>query len=129
MLESFDFGAPGIGSQLTGDLEALKSYNGLRIVPEYFQEGLTRLREKYLNIALDAVLHPASLSAKKAAKVQQAAAANEPPVQEEQLTATEWFERGYNAADLDEKLRCYSEAIRLKPDYVEAFNNRGFARY
>jgi hypothetical protein len=31
-------------------------------------------------------------------------------------------------SDLDEKLRFYSEAIRLKPDNVEALNNRGNAR-
>ena len=49
-------------------------------------------------------------------------------MQAHELTATEWFERGFNAADPDEKLHYYSEAIRLKPDYAEAFNNRGYAR-
>jgi tetratricopeptide (TPR) repeat protein len=128
MLENFDFGAPGIGSQLTGDLEALKGYNGLRVPPEYFTEAMGRLREKYLNVPLDAVLHPASLSAKRAAKEQQAVAATAPAVQEEELTAGEWFERGFNAVDPDEQIRCNSEAIRLKPDFAEAFNNRGVAR-
>jgi tetratricopeptide (TPR) repeat protein len=128
MLENFDFGAPGIGNQLTGDLEALKGYNGLRVPPEYFAEAMGRLREKYLNVPLDAVLHPASLSAKRAAKEQQAVAATAPAVQEEELTAGEWFERGFNAVDPDEQIRCNSEAIRLKPDYAEAFNNRGRSR-
>ncbi len=128
MLENFDFGAPGIGSQLTGDLEALKSYNGLRVPPEYFFEAMGRLRDKYLSVPLDAVLHPASRSAKRAAVDQQAAAASAPPVQEKELTAGEWFERGLSAVDLDEKLRCYSEAIRLKPDYTNAWINRGVAR-
>jgi tetratricopeptide (TPR) repeat protein len=128
MLENFDFGAPGIGNQLTGDLEALKGYNGLRVPPGYFAEAMGRLREKYLNVPLDAVLHPASLSAKRAAKEQQAVAATAPAVQEEELTAGEWFERGFNASDHDEELRCFSEAIRLKPDFAEAFYNRGLAR-
>jgi tetratricopeptide (TPR) repeat protein len=128
MLENFDFGAPGIGSQLTGDLESLKGYNGLRVPPEYFAEAMGRLRDRYLNVPLDAVLHPASLMAKRAAKDQQAVAASAPAVQEEELTAGEWFERGYNTSDHDEELRCFSEAIRLKPDFADAFNNRAFAR-
>jgi tetratricopeptide (TPR) repeat protein len=125
MLESFDFGAPGIGNQLTGELAALKRYNGLPIVPRYFAAAMDALRNEFLNISLDAVHHPASPTAKEAAKEQQAAAASAPPVQQKQLTATEWFERGYKATDGDEKIRCYGEAIRLKPDFAEAFNNRG----
>jgi len=128
MLDNFDFGAPGLGSQLSGDLEALRRYNGLRIVAEYFAEGMGRLRDKYLNLPLDAVQHPASLSAKQAAKKQQVAAASAPAVQEQELTAREWFERGYNAKNPDEKLRCYSEAIRLQPDFAQAFYNRGVVR-
>ena len=46
MLENFDFGAPGIANQLTGKLEALKSYNGLRVPPEYFAEAMGRLRDQ-----------------------------------------------------------------------------------
>jgi tetratricopeptide (TPR) repeat protein len=49
-------------------------------------------------------------------------------VQEKELTAQQWFERGFAAADVDERLRFYTEAIRLKPDYADAFNNRGNAR-
>src|SRR5262249_1718864 len=74
------------------------------------------------------VLHPVSRTAKQAAKDQREAAIAAPAVKEKELTATEWFERGFNAADLDEQIRCYSEAIRLNPDYGRAFNNRGTAR-
>ncbi len=42
--------------------------------------------------------------------------------------AQQWFERGFAAVDIDEKLRFYNEAIRLKPDYADAFNNRGNVR-
>ena len=125
MLEGFDFGSPKIASQLTGKLATLKSYNGLSIPPEYFLEAMGRLREKFLNVPLAAVLHPASPSAQVAATEQKAAADSAPPVKEKELTAQQWFERGFDAADLDEKLRFYTEAIRLKPDYADAFNNRG----
>ena len=128
MLEGFDFGSPKIASQLTGKLAALKRYNGLSIPPEYFLEAMGRLRERFLNVPLTAVLHPASPSAQVAATEQKDAADAAPPVQEKELTAQQWFERGFDAADPDEKLRFYGEAIRLKPDYAEAFNNRGNAR-
>src|SRR3984893_10551429 len=128
MVEGFDFGTPKIANQLTGTLAALKHYNGLSIPPEYFLEAMERLRGRYLNVSLTAVLHPASLFAQRAATEQKAAADAAPVVQEEELTAQQWFERGFAAADLDEKLRFYTEAIRLKPDYAAAFNNRGIAR-
>jgi tetratricopeptide (TPR) repeat protein len=127
-LEGFDFGTPKIASQLTGPLAALKHYNGLSIPPEYFLEAMDRLRGRYLNVPLDAVLHPASLSAQQAATEQKAAAETAPAVLKEELTAQQWFERGLAAASADEQLHFYNEAIRLKPDYTEAFINQGFAR-
>jgi tetratricopeptide (TPR) repeat protein len=129
MLEGFDFGTPTIASQLTGKLEALKGYNGLSIPPEYFMEAMKRLRGRYLNVPLTAVLHPASPSAERAATEQKAAAGAAPAVEEEELTAQQWFERGFAAADVDERLRFYTAAIRLKPDYIQALNNRGVTRY
>ena len=127
MLEGFDFGTPTIASQLTGKLEALRHYNALSLPPEYFLEAMGRLRDRFLNVPLDAVLHPASLAARQAATEEKGAAAMAPAVAEEELTAQQWFERGFNAKDPDEKLRFYSQAIRLKPDYAIAFYNRGVA--
>jgi tetratricopeptide (TPR) repeat protein len=163
MLEGFDFATPGIRSQLTGTLAPLQSYNALRIPAEYFEEGMQRMRDKWLNVALDGVLHPATTAAKNAAQDQQAAAAAAPPVAEKELTAQEWSERAFYATDPDAKVELYSqvypaqarlrhrilqrawardekgdlegalndldEAIRLKPDYADAFNNRGAVRY
>ncbi|MGA2410979.1 MAG: tetratricopeptide repeat protein [Candidatus Binataceae bacterium] len=128
MVEGFDFGTPKIASQLSGALAPLREYNGLSIPPEYFMEAMGRLRDRYLNVPLTAVLHPASLSAQRVATKQKEAAAAAPAVQEEELTAQQWFERGFAAVDINEKLRFYTEAIRLKPDFVEAFYNRGNAR-
>jgi tetratricopeptide (TPR) repeat protein len=128
MLEGFDFGSPGIAGQLTGTLAPLKSYNALRVPAEYFDEAMERLRTKFLNVPLDAVLHPASATAIRAAKIEQAAANAAPAVTGKELTAQEWFERGFNTSDHDEELRFFSEAIRLKPDYGLAFYNRGWAR-
>jgi tetratricopeptide (TPR) repeat protein len=129
MLEGFDFDTTNIVSQLAGTLAALKHYNALRIPPDYFDEAMERLRSKYLNVPLTAVLHPASPSAQRAASEQKAAADAAPAVQEKELTAQQWFERGFAAADVDDKLSCYNEALRLKPDFADAFYDRGNARY
>jgi DNA-binding CsgD family transcriptional regulator len=70
MLAGFDFGTPAIASQLTGKLAALKEYNGLVIPKGYFSPAMERLRNKFLSVSLDTVLHPASLPAQKVAKEQ-----------------------------------------------------------
>ena len=127
-LEGFDFSAPAISGQLPRTLAALKSYNALSVPVGYFDEAMDRLRRQYLNVALDTVMHPASISAARAARVEQAAASAAPVVTKLELTAQEWFERGVNATDHDEELRFFSEAIRLEPGFAEAFYNRALAR-
>jgi TPR repeat protein len=70
MFEGFDFGTPTIANKLTGKLAALKEYNGLPIPKGYFSSAMERLRNKFLNVQVDAVLHPASVSAQQVAKEQ-----------------------------------------------------------
>jgi tetratricopeptide (TPR) repeat protein len=128
MLEGFDFDSRGISRQLTGRMVTLRRYNALPVSVEYFDAAMSRLREKYLNVALDAVLHPVSESVKQVALGQQAAATAAPAVQEQELTAEQYFERGFEVSDLAERIRFYSQAIHLKPDFAEALNNRGLVR-
>jgi tetratricopeptide (TPR) repeat protein len=128
MLEGFDFDTPTIAGQLTGKLAGIRRYQALSMPAAYFFEAMGRLRDKYLSAPLDAVLHPASSPAQEVAAEQKTEAETAPAVQEEELTAQQWFERGYNAVDLEEKWHFYSQAIRLKPDYAEAYNNRGNVR-
>lgn len=129
LLEGCDIGSPAIARQLTGGLEPLRKCNALNIPADYFIDAMRKLREKYLNVPLSAVLRPASAPAKKAAEEQKVAAATAPKVEDEELTAQQWFERGKTATDLDEKIRLFSEAIRAKPDFGKAHNNRGQSRY
>jgi formylglycine-generating enzyme required for sulfatase activity len=95
MLEGFNFSTPGIAGQLTGVLAPLKRYNALNIPPEYFSEAMDRLRNEYLNVPLDAVLHSASPVARKAAKEQQSAAATARTVPKKMLTKQQSFERRF----------------------------------
>ena len=128
MLDGFDFDTPAIASQLTGELTVLKDYNALSVPPPYFAEAMERLQSRYLNVSVDAVLHPMSLSAQRAAVEQKAAADAAPAVLEKELTAEQWFERGVGTTDVDEKLRFYDEAIKLNPRSYTALANRGLAR-
>ncbi len=129
MLEGFDFTTPAIANQLTGKMAPLKRYNALTVPPDYFDAAMAKLRDKFLNVPLDAVLHPASSQAQKAATRQQDAAAGAPTVAGDDLTAQQWFERAVNAADPDLEIRFNTEAIRLQPNFAEAFYNRALAFY
>src|SRR5262249_4066043 len=71
MLAGFNFGAPTIANQLIGKLAALKEYNGLEIPKaRFFSSEMERLRNRFLNVLIDAVLHPPSDSAQQVAKEQ-----------------------------------------------------------
>jgi hypothetical protein len=70
MLQGFDFDTPAIAGQLTGKLEVLRKYNGLPIPKSYFRHGMERLRNKFMNVSVDAVLHLASVPAQQAATEQ-----------------------------------------------------------
>ena len=111
-LEGFDFNAPHVAAQLTGPLSSLSHYNALPVPAEYFDEAMQRLREKYLNIPLDAVLHPASPAAREAAARQQAAAAA--MVQQIEQDLPRSFERSLFSTDLDDKVHLYSQALTSK---------------
>ncbi len=128
-LEGFDFGSPSISKYLTGKLETLKKYNGQNVPAGFFEEAMGKIRDKFLNVPLDAVLHPVSATVQKEVKKQQVSASEATQVKEKELTAQEWFEKGYKSTDSDEKNHCYTEAIRLKPDFADAYTNRGVAHY
>lgn len=131
MLESFDFGSPLVLQSLPGKLARLRTYNGLKVYSEYFFEAMEKLRERYLNVEVASTKLPSlNLETRKLTKSQKIAASEAAPVDTSQLTAQEWFERGYvfqESKNTAEAIRCFSEAIRLKPEYAEVYNNRGVA--
>ena len=132
MLESFDFGSPLVKDSLTGKLALLNKFNGLRVYSEYFFEAMDKLCTRYLNVAISDIDLPAlNIEAKEITEIQKTAANEAQPVAKEELTAQEWFERGYifwNSKNFIESIRCYSEAIRLSPDDAVSYFGRGDAR-
>ncbi len=129
--EGFNFGSPSIAQYLTGKLSMLDNYNGLNVPSDYFNEAMDRLVNRFLNVPLDAVIHPLSAEAKKNADSQKAAVKKTAKVTESDLSAEEWFENGYKQGEArmyDEAIQYYTEAIRRKPDYPMAYYNRGVNR-
>lgn len=129
LMDGFSFSTPTIASRLTGPLAALARYNALGLSVEYFDAAMARLCERFLNVPLEAVLHPSSTSARAVAAQQQAAAAAAPAVMDQDLSAQEWLERGARSTDLEEQLRCFDEAVRLRPDAGEGRRYRGITRF
>ena len=71
--DGFSFGLPSVAEKLTGKIAAIKRYNGLDIPSGYFIEAMERLSERYLNVPLDAIIHPVSTEVRKAVKQEQMA--------------------------------------------------------
>ncbi len=110
--------------------KALRGFNMLEIPTKYFKYAINELAENYLTpIRRD--LTPVTPVAATAADQQADATMKAPAVTTETLTAEEHFARAYDAAERgnhQEAIDGYTEAIRLKADYADAFNNRGHAR-
>ena len=129
-LEGFSFGSPSISQYLTGKLALLKNYNGLNVPADYFNEAMDRLVRRFLNVPLDAVLHPVSKDLQQAVNQQQAAASQAKTVEQQELSAQEWYEQGrkhIDAEEHDQAIQCFSEAIQRAPDLSFAYYGRGFS--
>ena len=71
--DGFSFGSQSVAEKLTEKLSAVKRYNGLDIPSGYFIEAMQRLSNRYLDVPLNAVIHPVSTEVRKAVKEEQIA--------------------------------------------------------
>ena len=132
MMEGFDFGSPTTVNALIGKLADLKKFNAMGIPAEYFDEAMIKLRgDRFLNRPLESISHPVSEITKQITEAQKSAASEAPPVEKEELTSQEWYERGYVFSEnknFDEAIRCFTEAIKLEPNNASAYAFRGDSR-
>lgn len=80
LVDGFSFNDPANARRLHGSLEPLRRYNGLPVHREYFDEAMTRLRERYLSVPIEAVRHPAAVQATKPARRQRQATSGGTPI-------------------------------------------------
>lgn len=99
-LEGFTFGGNYVSKNLIGKLTNLKKYNSLNVLADYFDEAMKRLRERFLGVSLDMVLHPLSTNAKQTTLDQQSAANSTPGIAKNELTAQEKSVSGNNIKEL-----------------------------
>jgi tetratricopeptide (TPR) repeat protein len=121
---------------LTGELSRLKSFQAQPLYTEEFElyeVGLKKLVSQKLQLPVYTPPPPAPLpeaDARKSAEIVAEAIKAPRPTQEE-LSAEQWFARALGklqTGDLDGAIADYTEAIRLNPGYVYAYNNRGNTR-
>ncbi len=129
MFDGFDFG--DMAEYMTGDLALLRNYNGLRVPVDYFDAAMERLTDDYLNIPINTVLHPTPTDNLKDVQTTIQFASSQPTPDIAQLSAEDYFERALKrpADDLEGRIRDYNQAIAKRPDFAEAYNNRGIAHF
>ena len=127
MMETFDFGSPMTKEALRGKLTHLSDYNGLRLISDYFFEGMENLRKRYLSVALEDVLMPElSAEIKEDTKEKQSKVSKEPTVKEEALTAEEWLEqrvKSQEQVNLDEAIRYYFKPLPKLYPFFSSYPN------
>lgn len=126
MFESFEF--HNVKPYVVGRLELLPQYNGIRMPADFFEEAMTRLRERFLSKPLDVILHPILPAQGTAKPVKHVGAEVVPSLS--QLQAEEMFEKGFSFfmhEKMGDAIHYFTEALRLNPDFGEAYYRRGIA--
>ncbi len=107
---------------------ALGNYNGVPFHVDYFDECMMRLRKDFLGVPVDVEIPVQEDATQEQSPEQESEADFVPAVTKDNLRALIFFERGYVAADLEKKQHFFSEAIRLRPDFAEAWESRALVR-
>jgi tetratricopeptide (TPR) repeat protein len=127
LADNFEF--KSVQKFLTGQLNKLDKYNGLPLPYEYFDEGMAKLRSRFLRAPdYSPILIPTP--SKDLSQVQQiiAETTSQPVPTHQELSAEQFFSRGYDKddkGDLAGAIEDFTKAIQLKNNYAEAYYSRG----
>ena len=126
----FNYASPSIDRYLTGQLAELRGFP-TQLIPEGFcDEAMERVHQRILSFPVDVTRHPTSLKERKVVAQRQDQVASQPAPSMRDLGAEQYFERAFQHVEqghFETGIADYSEALRLKPDYAIAYNNRGIA--
>ncbi len=115
---------------LTGKLAELPKYSGVTLYHEFFEEGMARLRERFL-VQPEGEISPTPPEDEAVVQRKSEQAAEQPTPTEAELQAEEYFRQGgqfYEEGRVEEALAAWNNTIRLNPNFGEAYNNRGVVR-
>ncbi|MDX1993235.1 MAG: tetratricopeptide repeat protein [bacterium] len=128
LVNNFDF--RDAQKYLTGKLAHLQRHNALTVPHDYFEEAMHRLRTRFLRNPRPVEVIPAPTSEQPEVARIIAGAERQPTPSEEQLTAEQLYDRGHRkweAKDYPAAIEDCTEAIRLSPNFAEAYNRRATA--
>jgi tetratricopeptide (TPR) repeat protein len=129
LVNDFDFKAAK--PSLTGKLAELGRYNGVPVPHDFFEEAMQRLRSRFLKKPASGAIKPTPAADQPAVQhtIERVTAQSAPTDRE--LDAEVSFHRGLarDKMDFKGKVEDYTEAIRLNPNYTDAYKNRATARY
>jgi tetratricopeptide (TPR) repeat protein len=110
--------------------QEVRRFNAQELPQRWFKFAVQQLVDEFL-VPTKLETAPVPAGEQKVVERMQEAAQAKPAVTDVHLSAHEYFERAYARAETDTEgmIADYSEALRLNPEYAEAFANRGFARY
>lgn len=103
----------------------LQRFNAVSLPHEYFDAAMDKLRQRFLKPE-HVLTTPAPSVDESAVQRKMEQATNAPQVTAQQLSAQGYFEHALARPedDLDGIIADYDEALRLYPDYPEAYRNR-----
>jgi tetratricopeptide (TPR) repeat protein len=126
-----DFSFEANAAYFTGKLAELPRYNALPLYHEYFDEAMTRLRQRFLTVPVRGRIRatPSEDQAVVQRKIEEAA--SQPAPTAVQLTAEELFMNGlerYGKGEYRAAITAFNTCLDLYPDYAPAYVVRGAAR-
>ena len=126
-----DFNFSTAPAYLTGKLSKLQEYNGLRLYYEYFDDGMNKLRNRFLKHPVNTEITPTPPEeTKKVAEIIKEVAREQVPTPRE-IQAEVIFFRGlrkWTIGNLAGAVEDYDKAIRLNPHDFDVYTNRAVAR-